>query len=143
VANTSSSGYYCWCRVTNIVDSTNNQTCPADSNGAPWVYFGGNYDLGAADCRQFCANRCAIYCIRDGTYSMCSRSALLTIPAPTTISSVTCPASGTCTTNSNYKTVADTASCGTGYEETTSPALTISGTYSDSKGTFTYTACTP
>jgi hypothetical protein len=55
-------------------------------------------------------------------------------------SAVTCPMSGMCT-NSDYKTVADNASCGTGYEETTVPALTISGEYEDSKGTFTYGNC--
>jgi hypothetical protein len=55
---------------------------------------------------------------------------------------VTCPASGTCSSNSNYKTVADTASCGDGYVETTTPTLYISGTYSDGKGSFTYANCT-
>jgi hypothetical protein len=55
---------------------------------------------------------------------------------------VTCPLSGTCSSNSDYKTVADGASCGTGYVETTSPALTISGEYENEAGTFTYGGCT-
>jgi hypothetical protein len=73
-----SNGTYCWCRVTNIVDSTNNQTCPADSNGAPWV-FDFNYSA-AAYCRQGCAGYCANDCVRPGTDGSCSRSALLTFP---------------------------------------------------------------
>jgi hypothetical protein len=139
----SSAGMYCWCRVTNIVDSTAGNTCPADSNGAPWV-FGNDYSYSSANnCRRDCAYGCAYGCVQSGAnYDDCSRSALLTIPVTPTVSSVTCPASGTCTTNSSYKTVADTASCGTGYVETTSPALTISGSYTDSKGSFTYTNCT-
>jgi hypothetical protein len=133
-----SNGGYCWCRVTSIVDNTAG-TCPADSNGAPWVFYYGSGN--AANCRQYCAYRCAGNCVQFGTHYDCSRSKLLTLPT-TTASAVTCPISGTCTSNSNYKTVADTASCGTGYTETTTPALTISGTYSDSKGSFTYGTCT-
>ena len=150
VANTSNNGYYCWCRVTSIVDSTAG-TCPADSNGAPWVFDGygiGGGDLGAV-CRQLCAHFCANGCVQQGVGSNCSRSALLNIPTCTwldsflaPVSAVTCPVSGACNSNPiYYKTVADNASCGTGYVETTSPALTISGSGSDSKGTFTYGNC--
>ncbi|MDR1826467.1 MAG: hypothetical protein LBQ49_02120, partial [Rickettsiales bacterium] len=128
-----------------IVDSTNNQTCDADSNGAPWVFNYSNGDV--YYCRRSCANICALYCIRLGSGNLCSRSALLNIPAcewlgsAPTASSVTCPLSGTCE-NPDYKTVVDNAPCGTGYVETTTPALTISGEYGDSKGTFTYGNCT-
>jgi hypothetical protein len=145
VANTSNSGTYCWCRVTSIVDSTAG-TCPADSNGAPWVYYSDNSF--AAYCRQDCAGNCANGCVRGGTYYACSRSALLNIPACTwldsfsaPVSTVTCPLEGTCE-NSDYKTVADGESCGDGYVETNTPALTISGSYTDSKGSFTYGNCT-
>ena len=54
---------------------------------------------------------------------------------------VTCPTNGTCA-DANFKTVDDGESCGSGYSERTSPTLTISGTYSDAAGTFTYGACT-
>jgi hypothetical protein len=54
---------------------------------------------------------------------------------------VTCPASGECG-DTNYKTVGNSDSCGDGWEETTSPALTISGEYSNNAGTFTYGECT-
>jgi hypothetical protein len=143
VANRSS-GLYCWCRVTSIVDNTAG-TCPADSNGAPWVFY--RDFVGAAYCRQGCANICAYGCVRYGMLSSCSRSALLNIPACGWLdsfympaSAVTCPLNGTCE-NSDYKTVADNESCGDGYVETTSPALTISGEYEDAKGTFTYGNC--
>jgi hypothetical protein len=38
--------------------------------------------------------------------------------------------------------VVDGTSCSDGYVETTTPSLTISGSGSDTKGTFTYGACT-
>jgi hypothetical protein len=55
---------------------------------------------------------------------------------------VTCPANGTCV-DANFKTVGDDESCGDGYSERTAPALTITGTYSDDAGTFTYGECSP
>jgi hypothetical protein len=149
VANTTASGTYCWCRVTSITDSTNNITCNANANGAPWVFYSDLNDSGAASCRQYCAISCAGSCVRYGTSGSCSRTKLLTIPSCTwldssftPVSAVTCLIEGTCSSNADYKTVADNASCGDGYVETTSPALTISGTYSDGKGSFTYGNCT-
>jgi hypothetical protein len=140
-------GRFCWCRATNVVDTTNGKTCDANNNGAPWGFY--LLYSSVSYCQSFCAEGCAESCVRHGSYGRCSRIGLLTIPACewlspslTPASAVTCPLSGTCTSNSDYKTVADTASCGDGYVETTSPALTISGTYSDSKGSFTYGNCT-
>jgi hypothetical protein len=76
-------------------------------------------------------------CIRSNFFNFPDN----TPPTPTA-SAVTCPISGTCSSNADYKTVADNASCGAGYVETTTPSLTISGSGSDTKGTFTYGTCT-
>ena len=120
------SGNYCWCRMTNVNGDVG---CAGN-----WVFI---FNYGD-NCTNGCAFLCG-FCARTGWYNLCSRSALLALS--NSVSAVTCPTSGTCSTNSNYKTVADNASCGTGYEETTGPTLTVSGSYSNANGTFTYTNC--
>jgi hypothetical protein len=136
VADTSDNGYYCWCRVTNIVDSTVGKTCAAGSNDAPWVLHFLYANPNAEMCRAGCAYDC-VYAIRYGFSYMCHRDALLNISP--IASEVTCPLNGTCTyPGSGYKTVADNASCGTGYIETTAPRLYISGSFSDAKGSYGY-----
>jgi hypothetical protein len=147
----------CMCRITSITDNTNNLTCDVDSADAPWAYahgFGVSLD---SNCRRDCWRRCVDYCFFSGTHPVnsfytCTRSKLLEFPgcdwldeststAPTA-SAVTCPINGTCE-NPDYKTVADNESCGDGFVETTTPALTISGEYEDATGaTFTYGNCT-
>ena len=123
------SGQYCWCRMTGVnMGSGDNPLCVGG-----WVFlYSGN------DCALDCANGCGS-CAQSGSSGSCSRSALFSIreePA------VTCPISGTCDSTSLYETIADSESCETGYEETTGPTLTVSGSYSNANGTFTYGTCT-
>ena len=53
---------------------------------------------------------------------------------------VTCPLAGTCD-DTNYKTVANNASCGNDHMEVGGVTLVVSGTYSDDRGIFTHTGC--
>ena len=124
----SGSGGYCWCRVMNV----NSSSC---SGG--WVFLSINSDN---NCAVYCASLCG-GCARNGSSSSCSRSALF-VTTSSDATSVICPLNGTCA-NTNYKTIGNSDSCGSGWVETTSPALTITGTYSDDAGTFTYDECSP
>ena len=89
--------------------------------------------IGFADCKSqnglaICYNACAL------------TTRTTTIASFPNAAAVTCPISGECE-DTNYKTVGDSESCGNGWDETTSPALTISGEYSDDAGTFIYGEC--
>jgi hypothetical protein len=59
--STSSSGGYCWCKMTS----------PIVGNGVFLSNFGS-----ASDCSSNCASSCA-NCVSNGTNSACSRSALM------------------------------------------------------------------
>jgi hypothetical protein len=135
VADTSNSGSYCWCRVTNIVDSTNNQTCPAGDNGAPWVFLRIFLSAGAVGCRQYCAKYCAD-CVLYDTNDICSRSALLTLPT------LTCPSGSTLVNDDDYVVTCDDT-CPSGYVKVTDEASIVGfeATNCDDKGE-SVTTCT-
>ena len=137
----SSSGAYCWCQVTGVTVGGTATTCSV-AEGGPWVFnYYSNLSGSASGCQSSCANYCAGYCVRVGSSDSCSRAALFASQTLSIASAVTCPISGTCT-NTDYKTIGDSDSCGSGWDETTGPTLTVSGTYSDTKGSFNYGACT-
>ena len=124
------SGGFCWCRITSVnTGSGTDSQCAND-----WLYTDQYY----SSCMTPCSIACGTCAQADSLPGFCSRKTLFTVPTTSTVSAVTCPTSGTCSTNSNYKTIGDNESCGVGYEETTGPALTISGSYSNANGTFTY-----
>jgi hypothetical protein len=131
-SSASGSGNYCWCKISS--SSINGTNC----GSGPWVFANFYpYDSCSGECLNICSS-----CVSSGTTSSCSRSALSPsgggVPSS---SSVTCPISGGCD-NPYYKTVGDSDSCGSGWEETTVPELTVSGMGSDDAGTFTYGVCT-
>jgi len=130
-SNTSATGNgnYCWCKMINVNSDGN---CFGN-----WVY-----STPLPDCKIYGGDLCGYMCelcATSGSNGSCTRSALFALFE---VSSVECPAAGTCT-NTNYKTIGDAESCGTGWVEIVSPTLTITGTYSDSKGSFTYENCAP
>jgi hypothetical protein len=129
-SNTSASGSggYCWCKVTSV----NSASCSGS-----WVFR--YYDGGDYQCANACAFGCSS-CARNGSATSCSRSALFSEVTSSEVSAVTCPIVGTCT-NTNYKTIEDSDLCGSGWVETTVPALTISNTGTDGKGSYVYGAC--
>jgi len=134
----SSNGYYCWCQVTSVTVGGTVSSCPTPDLGGPWA----NNLYGTADnCQDLCAKSCADDCVKFGSGPYWPRSALFAelVDAPEA-AAVTCPINGECE-NPNYKTVGDSDSCDEGWYETTGPALTISGEYSDGMGTFTYGGC--
>ena len=130
----SSSGSYCWCQVSGVTVGGN--TCSA---AGPWVFHFNNV-TGAVACQTYCAEYCMLGCVENGSDRSCQRSLLFGGTASSEPSSVTCPLTGACT-NTNYKTVGNSDSCGSGWVETTSPSLTISSTGTDSKGSYGYGAC--
>jgi hypothetical protein len=57
-------GSQCWCRMMSPVV------------GLSWVFMGANTFGSSDDCANSCAFRCTT-CIKDGTYNLCARSAVL------------------------------------------------------------------
>jgi hypothetical protein len=136
MADTSSNGEYCWCRATSIVDSTNNQICPADSNGALWVF--GNYYYSADSCRQDCAYFCANSCVRSGAGNVCPRSALLTLTY------LTCPSGSSLVNDDDYVVTCDN-NCPSGYVKANDEFLIVGFEVTgcdDPKGTLDTMTCT-
>ena len=130
----------CYCRVTGVdYDSicSGSELYVLDSSIYGYVCSSGPEGV---MCPRYCAECAQMRTVAFGGRS-CNRGTLFAVPTNVSpVYSVTCPLSGTCT-NSNYRTVATTSSCPSGFIETTSPTLTITGTYSDEKGTFTYGSC--